>query len=500
MCERTTAMNVAEGMKSISIRKPDHLFIAGKWVTPAAPGSIEVVSPMTEEVIYTVAEAREADVDSAVAAAREAFDAGPWPRLSPLERAEYLRRFGAALAARGEELGHAWTNQMGVIFAMARGAAERARDSFDMYADMAVTYPFAEGRVPSLGGGQAIVLREAVGVVAAIVPWNSPLSLGTAKLAPALLAGCTLVYKASPEAPIEAYIFAEIAEEIGLPAGVLNVVTAHRAASEHLIRNPGVDKVSFTGSSAAGKHIAAILGQRMARYTMELGGKSAAIVLDDMEPGDVAASLSGALCTMSGQVCAALTRVIVPARRHDEFADAFADTMGALRPGNPYDPSSHLGPLAMARQLARVRDYIAKGQAQGARLAVGGGRPAGLNRGYYIEPTLFSGVDNAMSIAREEIFGPVISLIPAIDEHDAIRIANDSDFGLNGAVMTKDPARALDVAKRIRTGTVSQNRFRLDKTLPFGGYKQSGVGREGGVDGLLPYLETKTVFLDSAIG
>jgi acyl-CoA reductase-like NAD-dependent aldehyde dehydrogenase len=493
-------MNVAEAMKSISIRHPDRLFIAGQWVSPATPGSIEVVSPITEEVIYTVAEAREADIDRAVAAARKAFDDGPWPRLSPEQRADYLRRFGTALAARSEELGHAWTNQMGVIFAMARGAAERARDSFEMYADLAGSFPFAEKRVPSLGGGQAIVLREPVGVVAAIVPWNSPLSLGTAKLAPALLAGCTLVYKASPEAPLEAYVFAEIADEIGLPAGVLNVVTAHRQASEHLVRNAGIDKVSFTGSSAAGKHIAAILGGRMARYTMELGGKSAAIVLDDMEPAEVAASLSGALCTMSGQVCAALTRVIVPARRHDDFVGAFAATMSALRAGDPYDAASHLGPLAMERQLVRVQDYIARGQAEGARLVVGGGRPKGLKRGYYVEPTLFAGVDNAMSIARDEIFGPVISLIPAVDESEAIGIANDSDFGLNGAVMTSDPARALDVARQIRTGTVSQNRFRLDKTLPFGGYKQSGVGREGGVDGLLPYLETKTVFLDAAIG
>jgi betaine-aldehyde dehydrogenase len=289
-----------------------------------------------------------------------------------------------------------------------------------------------------------------------------------------------------------------VAESIGLPPGVLNLVTADRTASEHLVRNPGVDKVSFTGSSLAGRKIASICGERMARFTMELGGKSAAIVLDDAGVEEVVQSITGSLCTMSGQVCAALTRVVVPRARHDDFADGFVAAMSALKVGDPYDPSSQLGPLAMGRQLDRVLGYIEKGKAEGATLATGGGRPAGLNRGFYVEPTLFTHVDNGMTIAQEEIFGPVISLIPADDEAHAIRIANDSTYGLSGAVMTHDRARANAVARQVRTGNIAQNRLRIDSSVAFGGYKQSGMGREGGVDGLLPYLEAKTLFLDDA--
>jgi len=254
--------------------------------------------------------------------------------------------------------------------------------------------------------------------------------------------------------------------------------------------------VAFTGSSAAGKRIASILGERMARYTMELGGKSAAIVLDDYGVDEAVASLTGSLCRLSGQVCAALTRVIVPRERHDDFVDSFSAAMANVHPGDPYDPASSYGPLAMERQLERVQGYIAKGKEEGARLVYGGGRPAGLNRGYYFEPTLFANVDNGMTIAQEEIFGPVISLIPCDGEEDAIRIANDSVYGLNGAVLTHDNQRAYDVARQIKAGNVSQGRMRIDFSIAFGGFKQSGVGREGGRDGLLPYLEPKTLMLD----
>jgi aldehyde dehydrogenase (NAD+) len=493
-------MSVADVAKTIHITHLDRLFIGGQWVAPSSDGKIDVVSPVTEEVIFTVAEAREPDMDRAVAAAREAFDKGPWPLMSHAERAEWMRRFSASLATRGSELGHAWTNQMGVLHRISEHVGLGAKDIFDRHADMATTFPFEEAHPSSSGSGQTVLVREAVGVVAAIVPWNAPTPLACNKLAPAMLAGCTIILKASPETPLEAYIMAEVAENIGLPAGVLNVVTAHRPASEHLIRNPGVDKVSFTGSSAAGKRIASILGERMARYTMELGGKSAAIILDDMSTEEAVKSLSGGICIMSGQVCAALTRVVVPRARHDEFVDVFSAALGALQPGDPYDPASHLGPLAMARQLDRVQGYIAKGKDEGATLAAGGGRPAGLNRGYYIEPTLFANVDNRMTIAQEEIFGPVIALIPADSDEDAIRIANESDYGLNGAVYTHDRKRAYEVARKVRTGNMAQNAFRTDMTVGFGGFKQSGIGREGGLDGLLPYLEAKTVILEDANG
>jgi aldehyde dehydrogenase (NAD+) len=491
-------MNVAEALKTIHIRHLDKLFIGGAWVAPSSDGKIEVVSPMTEEVIFTVAEAREADMDRAVAAARQAFDAGPWPKLTHAERADYLTRLGAGLKARTEELGHVWTNQMGALNAITRNSGVGAAMTFDRYAALAGAFEWEEPHTPADGVGRALIVREPVGVVAAIVPWNSPLGLACGKVAPALLAGCTVVVKPSPETPLDAYILAEVAESVGLPPGVLNVVAAHRPASEHLIRNPGIDKVSFTGSSAAGKRIASILGERMARYTMELGGKSAAIVLDDFSVDEAVQNLTRNLCSLSGQVCAALTRVIVPRGRHDDFADGFATAMRALQPGDPYDPASSFGPLAMERQLERVQGYVAKGKDEGARLAYGGGRPAGLNRGYYFEPTLFANVDNGMVIAQEEIFGPVISLIPCEDEADAIRIANDTVYGLNGAVLTHDNQHAYEVARQIRAGNVSQNRMRIDFSIAFGGFKQSGVGREGGREGLLPYLEPKTLLLEGA--
>lgn len=489
-------MNVAEALKTIHISHLDRVFIGGRWIEPSSDGRIEVVSPVTEDVIFSVAEAREADMDRAVAAARDAFDHSEWPRLSHVERAAWMTRLGEALRRRNDELGHAWTNQIGALHAITATAGVTAAAILDRFAKLATSFEFEEIHTPGDGHGRALIVREPVGVVAAVVPWNSPLALACHKLAPAMLAGCTVIVKASPETPLDAYILAECAEEIGLPHGVLSVVAAHRPASEHLIRNPSVDKVAFTGSSAAGKRIASILGERMARYTMELGGKSAAIVLDDYGVDEAVESLTGSLCRLSGQVCAALTRVIVPRSRHDDFADSFVAAMKRMKPGDPYDPEASLGPLAMKRQLERVQGYIETGKAEGAKLAVGGGRPAGLNRGYYIEPTVFTNVDNSMVIAQEEIFGPVIALIPCDGEDEAIRTANDTVYGLNGAVLTHDNARAYAVARQIRAGNVSQGRMRIDFSIAFGGFKQSGIGREGGRDGLLPYLEAKTLMLD----
>jgi aldehyde dehydrogenase (NAD+) len=487
-------MDIAEAIKLINIKALDKLFIGGAWVAPSSNGVINVVSPVTEEVVFKVAEAREADMDRAVAAAREAFDNGPWPKLTHVERAEYMRRLGAVLKSRNEELGHAWTNEMGALHAITRNSGSSAAGAFNRFAELATTFEWEERH----GGGedgQAIIVREPVGVVAAIVPWNNPLGLAVGKLAPAMLSGCTIVLKASPETPLDAYIVAEAAEAIGLPPGVLNVVVGNREASEHLIRNPGVDKVAFTGSSATGKRIASILGERMARYTMELGGKSAAIILDDFGTEEAVASLTTSLCRLTGQVCAALTRVVVPRQRHDDFVDAFAAAMSKLKPGHPYDPASAFGPLAAERQLERVQGYVAKGKDEGAKLAYGGVRPADPKRGYYFEPTLFANVDNGMVVAQEEIFGPVISLIPYDGEAEAIRIANDTVYGLNGSVMTHDSQRAYDVARQIRAGNVSQSGHRIAYGLCFGGFKQSGVGREGGKDGLMAYLEAKTVLL-----
>jgi aldehyde dehydrogenase (NAD+) len=318
------------------------------------------------------------------------------------------------------------------------------------------------------------------------------------KIGPALLAGCTVVLKSSPEAPGEGYVYAEVAEEIGLPPGVLNVVTADREVSELLVTNPGVDKITFTGSTAAGRRIASLCGERIARCTLELGGKSAAVILDDADLGKVAKTISRAECFLSGQVCSSLTRIVVSRARHDELVDVLASTFSQVQVGDPFEATTQMGPLVAERQRDRVEGYIAKGVEQGAKLATGGGRPKDRERGWYIEPTVFGDVDNSSAIAQEEIFGPVLSVIPAADEHDAVRIANDTIYGLNASVFTNDADRAREVAGELRSGTVGQNAFRTDFGIGFGGFKQSGIGREGGKEGLLPFLESKTVILDEA--
>jgi betaine-aldehyde dehydrogenase len=334
--------------------------------------------------------------------------------------------------------------------------------------------------------------------VAAIVPWNGTPAIIAAKTAPALLSGCTVVLKASPEAPGTAYVMAEICEKVGLPPGVFNVVTADREVSELLVRNPGIDKVTFTGSTAAGRKIAAICGERIARCTLELGGKSAAVILDDYDIERAAKRIAGDAVFLTGQVCCSLTRIVVPRSRHDAMVDALSAVFSGVKVGDPFDQATQMGPLAMSRQRDRVEGYIAKGQAEGATLAVGGARPAHLNRGYFIEPTVFGNVDNASTIAREEIFGPVLSVIPADSEAQALDIANDTIYGLNNSVFTNDIERAYAVGRRLRSGTVGQNAMRSDFGVAFGGFKQSGLGREGGVEGLHPFLETKTMILDDA--
>jgi acyl-CoA reductase-like NAD-dependent aldehyde dehydrogenase len=333
-------------------------------------------------------------------------------------------------------------------------------------------------------------------VVGAIVPWNGPLGLALYKLAPALLTGCTVILKASPEAPGAPYLIAEAAEAVGLPAGVLNVLTADREVSELLVRDPRVDKIAFTGSTVAGRRIATLLGERIGRYSLELGGKSAAIVLDDADLQAAASALAAAECHLAGQVCASLTRVIVPRSRHGEFVESLAAAFSQKVVGSAFDPGTEMGPLATSRQRDRVESYIATGIAEGAKLATGGGRPKHLSRGYFVEPTVFAGVDNSHTIAREEIFGPVLSVIPADGEDEAIRIANDSIYGLNAAVFTPEVDHARQVASRLRVGTVGHNGFHIDFGISFGGFKQSGIGREGGREGLLAYLEAKTLLLD----
>ena len=480
---------------AVPVRYPDRLYIGGEWVAPSGGGLIDVVQPATEDVWVRVAAARKEDVSRAVAAARQAFDRGPWPRMTHPERAQYLRAIATGLRERAEDLSYIWSSEMGILHvdAVARGA--RIPGIYDFYAGLADSFEFVERHEPA-GGGYGWLVREPVGVVGAIIPWNAAIVAMSWKIAPALLAGCTVVLKSAPEAPVAAYLLAEVAEKAGLPPGVLNIITAEREVSEELVRDPGIDKISFTGSTAAGRWIAGICAERVARVNLELGGKSAALILDDYDIAAAAASLAESATELTGQVCSALTRVIVSKHRHDALVEALSAEFAKVRVGDPFDANTDMGPVAMKRQLDKICGLLDQGREEGARLAAGGRRPAGLDVGWFIEPTVFGGVDNHSAIARNEIFGPVLSVIPAQSEQDQVTIANDSIYGLNSAVFTNDEDRAWEFARQIRSGTVGHNAHRNSHAFAFGGFKQSGVGREGGREGLLPYLETKAVILD----
>lgn len=483
--------------RSAPIAHPDSFYIGGGWAKASGTSMFESIDSGTEEVYGRVAEAQEADVNRAVAAAREAFDRGSWPRMTHAERARYVNALAAELNARAGDLASMWTMESGIIHAISKPYSSALGGVYDYYAGLAETYPFVEEHQPTAGGNVGLLVREPVGVVAAIVPWNGAAFLIAYKCAPALIAGCTIIVKSSPETPGAAYVLAEACEKIGLPPGVVNILTADRDVSELLVRHPGVDKVTFTGSTAAGRRIASICGERIARCTLELGGKSAAVVLDDYDVGKAAETIASQAPFNTGQVCASLTRIIVTRRRHNALLDALSTSFGSVKVGDPFDPATQMGPLAMSRQRDRVEGYIAKGKAEGAILAAGGGRPRHLSKGYFIEPTVFGNVSNSSTIAREEIFGPVLSVIPADDEAQAVEIANDTIYGLNAAVFTNDADRAFAVARRLRAGTVGHNSHRTDFGIAFGGFKQSGMGREGGKEGLLPFLEAKTVILDA---
>jgi len=487
---------MATTSQASAIKHPDRFFIGGDWIVPSSDARIDVVTPSTEELFVSVAEAQAQDMSRAIAAAREAFDHGPWPKLSHSERGKYVRAIGDTLRNRAADVVRIWTSEMGVTHQIGHGVLQIALDAYAQYAELSETFTFEERHPPKWGGSVGLLVREPVGVVGAIVPWNAPPVLIAYKIAPALVAGCTVILKASPEAPASAYLVAEVAEAIGLPKGVLNVVTADREVSELLVRNPDVDKITFTGSSAAGKIIASICGERIARCTLELGGKSAAVVLDDYDVDAVARSISDSARALTGQVCSSITRIVVGRDRHNKLVDALASEFANIKVGDPFSETIDMGPLAMKRQLERVEHYIEAGLAQGAKLAGGGCRPRHLDRGFFIEPTVFGNVDNSSTIAREEIFGPVVSVIAADDEEQAVAIANDTVFGLNASVFTNDPDRAYHVMRELRSGTVGHNGARGDFSIAFGGFKQSGIGREGGVEGLLPFLETKTMIMD----
>jgi aldehyde dehydrogenase (NAD+) len=476
------------------MREHQRLFIGGEWVEPASSRTIDVISPHTEELVGRVPEGTEADVDRAVAAARDAFDNGEWPRLSPEERIAAVQKFSEIYAAHIPDLAAVITEEMGSPITFSNLAQSPAPwMMLNTFLDIAREYPWEERRQGVLGS-DVIVSREPAGVVGAIVPWNVPQFVIMSKLAPALISGCTIIVKPAPETPLDAFVMADLLDEAGIPRGVVSVIPAGREVGEHLVRHPGVDKIAFTGSTAAGRRIAAICGEQLKRVNLELGGKSAAIVLDDADLAATVQGLKFASLMNNGQACVAQTRILASRDRYDEVVDAVSTMVGSLTVGDPQDEATDVGPLVAERQQERVEKYIALGQEEGAKVAVGGnGRPSGLEKGWYVKPTVFSSVDNTMRVAREEIFGPVLAVIPYDDPEDAVRIANDSDYGLAGSVWTSDIDRGVDIARRVRTGTYGVNQYTMDFVAPFGGYKASGIGREFGIEGLSQYVELKSI-------
>jgi acyl-CoA reductase-like NAD-dependent aldehyde dehydrogenase len=470
----------------------DRLFIGGEWVAPSSFETISVISPVTEQPVATVPSASTTDVDRAVAAARVAFDRGPWPTTSLAERIALLRRFSSVYGDHGDVMAELVTEEMGCPITLSKVIQARTPQVIlDTYLDLAAGYPFRSlRRAPS---GSALVTREPVGVVAAVVPWNVPQSITMNKVIPALLSGCTVVLKPAPETPLDAYLLAEMLDSVGLPSGTLNVLPADREASEYLVSHRGVDKVTFTGSTAAGRKVAAICGQDLRRVTLELGGKSAAIILDDADLSATVESLRLGSLRNSGQVCSLKTRLVVSRKREKELVENLAGLLESMPVGDPGDPATQIGPMASARQQQRVEEYVQIGKREGATVVIGGGRPSGFDRGWYVEPTVFTGVDPSARIAQEEIFGPVLSVLTYADEDEAISIANNSAYGLNGAVFTSDVSHGLDLARRIRTGTVEVNGNPAGFHAPFGGFKDSGIGREAGPEGFDAYVESRSI-------
>lgn len=468
----------------------DQFFIDGKWVAPESTETFDIRSPHDGAQVGSAPVASAADVDRAVAAARRAFDEGPWPRMSVEERLTVLQPTIAAYGTRTAELAALVTAEMGSpawFSEAAHGIGPLAL--MQVTAQFAESYPWTERR------GASMVVREPVGVVGIITPWNVPQVTIVAKLLPALLAGCTAVVKPAPETPLDAMLLATLLAESELPPGVATVLPGATAAGQRLVEHPHVDKLAFTGSAEVGRSIARVCGERLARCSLELGGKSAAIVCEDAALDRTVAGLRFSSFLNNGEACVAQSRILAPRSRYDEIVDALAETVNQMRIGDPADPATDIGPLVSARQLDRVRGYLELGVAEGARIAAGGPAPVeGFPGGNYVHPTVFADADNDMRVAREEIFGPVVVVIGYDDVDDAVRIANDSPSGLGGSVWTKDRHAGLDIARRVRTGMFGINSFAPEFGVPFGGFKASGIGREYGPEAFDGYVELKSVY------
>ena len=472
------------------MHKWDAFYIDGGWVAPTSEERIEVISPHDGTPVGSVPHAQAADIDAAVQAARRAFDHGPWPQLSPTERIAAISRLASLYETKVTEFCALITAEMGAPkWFSDLGQGPGALGMIKLNLMHASDYPWETERNISL------IRHEPVGVVGIVTPWNVPQIAILAKLIPAVLAGCCVVVKPSPEAPLDAMVLAELIEQAELPPGVVNILPGAGEAGRALVEHPGVDKIAFTGSTAVGRWIAQACGAQLKRCSLELGGKSAAIICEDAEFRTVTSGLRFASFMNNSEACVAQTRLLVPRSRQQELTDAIADMVAKLTVGDPSDAGSYIGPMVSQRQRDRVHSYIELGLAEGAHAAVGGtGYPEGLEGGAYVRPTLFTGVRNDMRIAQEEIFGPVVSIITYDDEEEAVRIANDSEYGLAGSVWTTDMERAASIARRVRTGTFGINSYASDVMAPFGGFKSSGIGREYGPEGLSEYVELKSIY------
>ncbi len=487
-------------------------YIDGQWRESRSNDHFDVVSPRNEEVIGRVPAADRDDIDAAVAAARGAFDETDWPRLTPVERAGYVRRLASALHDKAGELAELISEELGcTLFLSQVYEAVSATMSFNYNAELAKTLQLSEVRRSDLtylsggssGGsvipmaGRSLVVKEPRGVVATIPAYNFALPAVGQKAGPALIAGCTVVLKVPEVNPLAIFAVGDLMTEVGMPAGVLNIVAARAEMSHYLVTHPGVDMVSFTGSTEVGRAIGRACGELVRPVVLELGGKSAAIVLPDADPEQAVSAIMGAsVIANSGQSCVAQTRILVQRDQYEQYAAAFEQAFASLKVGDPFEADTMIAPVVSEGHRDRIEEKIQRAIDEGATLRFGGRRPAHLDKGWYIEPTLFTDVTNDMSIAQEEVFGPVAALIAYEDEDDAVRTANDSKYGLSGSVFTADPIKGFEIAHKIRTGTFSVNNFAADLGSPFGGYKQSGLGREHGTAAIEEYFITKTISVD----
>jgi len=471
----------------------DAFYIDGDWVKPATDARIDVIGANTGLSIGSVPDGSNADIDRAVAAARKALDGG-WSDTTQAQRAEYLNKFADAIEKRSDRLSRAVSAQNGMPLAL----SEQLECGYVVavlryYAALTSNMVVEERRASPLGF-DTLIRKGPVGVVGGIVPWNFPVVLSIMKIAPALATGCTIVLKPSPGTVLDCYIVAEAAAEAGIPAGVINWVPGGRELGAYLVAHPGIDKVAFTGSTGAGRKVAEVCGRLLRPVSLELGGKSAAIILDDVNIEHLLPVLHFASFGNNGQICALSSRILAPASRYDEIVDAIAGLAKGLKVGSSMEKTTEIGPLASEEHRTRVENYIAVGKTE-ARLVAGGGRPKGVGDGWFVEPTVFADVSNKARIAQEEIFGPVLSVIKYQDEEEAVKIANDSEFGLGGTVWSSDSKRAQGIARRVQTGTIGVNGYMIDLASPFGGIKASGLGREMGPESLAAYQQLKSIYL-----